>query len=155
VSLGRLLRLLCMQDPLSRGIHHRKLNRETRRFRVPRGIIPYWGLAVERYADLSRTISHSVPRRVGLLTGYGPQSWKTPVLTSPEQHTECFTCARIYFDEVLHKCPRCGSNAVRHYSTDKLNLFSRHSESYLYDSFSAAALIRGSRVIRLFKKEAA
>ncbi len=77
------------------------------------------------------------------------------MLTSPEQHTECFTCARIYFDEVLHKCPRCGSNSVRHYNTDELNLFSRHSEFHLYATFSVAALIKDSRVIRLFKKEVA
>ena len=40
------------------------------------------------------------------------------------QNTQCFTCSRLYFGKALNKCPRCGSDAVQHYSEDELGLLS-------------------------------
>ena len=41
------------------------------------------------------------------------------------RHTECFSCARIFFDRFLEQCPRCGSRSVQQYTTGELNLLSR------------------------------
>ncbi|HEX5483454.1 MAG TPA: hypothetical protein VFZ08_12590 [Terriglobia bacterium] len=46
-------------------------------------------------------------------------------LAQTHQHTECFTCSRFYFGETLTACPRCGSQALQHYSTEEMNLFAR------------------------------
>ena len=40
------------------------------------------------------------------------------------QNTQCFTCSRLYFGKALNKCPRCGSDAVQHYSENELGLLS-------------------------------
>lgn len=39
--------------------------------------------------------------------------------------TQCFMCSRIYFDQLLQKCPHCNSEAVQHYLIDDLNHFAR------------------------------
>lgn len=44
-------------------------------------------------------------------------------MTASNHHTECFMCGRIYFDQVLHKCPGCGSVSLQHYSTEDLDSF--------------------------------
>lgn len=46
-------------------------------------------------------------------------------LTYMKKHTECFTCSRFYFGVTLAACPRCGSKALQHYSTEEMNLFAR------------------------------
>ena len=46
----------------------------------------------------------------------------SPVRQGLHQNTQCFTCSRLYFGKHLDKCPRCGSDAVQHYSEDELGL---------------------------------
>jgi len=48
----------------------------------------------------------------------------SPVRQGLRQNTQCFTCSRLYFGKALNKCPRCGSDAVQHYSEDELGLLS-------------------------------
>ncbi len=49
-----------------------------------------------------------------------------------KQHTECFTCSRFYFNELVQRCPCCGSESIQHYSTDDLGLLSRFGDRGSY-----------------------
>jgi hypothetical protein len=53
------------------------------------------------------------------------------VRQSLPQNTQCFTCSRLYFGKYFDKCPRCGSDAVRHYGEDELGLLSGGPEDAL------------------------
>ena len=56
-----------------------------------------------------------------------------------EKHTQCFTCSRIYFDELFHSCPHCGSATVRHYNSEELNHFSREPGREAHVEFTELA----------------
>jgi hypothetical protein len=48
------------------------------------------------------------------------------------EHTECFTCSRIFFGRYLEHCPRCNSRALQHYTAGELNLLARPGNVGLY-----------------------
>jgi hypothetical protein len=42
---------------------------------------------------------------------------------APDRSTQCFNCSRIYFDQVLSRCPHCNSDSLQHYTTADLDRF--------------------------------
>jgi len=48
----------------------------------------------------------------------------SPLSQRLRRNTQCLTCSRLYFGKDFDRCPRCASDAVRHYSEDDLGLLS-------------------------------
>jgi hypothetical protein len=43
-----------------------------------------------------------------------------------DRSSQCFNWSRIYFDQVLSKCPHCNSGSIQHYTTADLNHFAHN-----------------------------
>ena len=42
-----------------------------------------------------------------------------------ERSSQCFACSRIYYGEILARCPRCGSDSLACYTIDELRSLGR------------------------------
>jgi len=45
---------------------------------------------------------------------------------APDRSTQGFDCGRIYFGQVLSRCPHCNSDSLQHYTTADLNHFAHN-----------------------------
>ena len=67
-----------------------------------------------------------------LMAGRGALIRDTVASRETQEHTECFTCSRIFFGRLLEQCPRCGSQSLQHYTAGELNLLARPGDVGLY-----------------------
>lgn len=49
-----------------------------------------------------------------------------------ERSSQCFACSRIYYGQVLPRCPRCGSDSVACYTVEELRSLGRGSVTEMF-----------------------
>jgi hypothetical protein len=83
----------------------------------------------EPWVNASQEKTHQEPT---LMAGRGALIRDTVVSRETKEHTECFTCSRIFFGRLFEQCPRCGSQSLQHYPAGELNLLARPGDVGFY-----------------------
>src|SRR5690348_6433437 len=80
----------------------------------------------------ARVNASRTPGQVTALTSTGAPVTNTILPVETKEHSECFTCSRMFFGRHLERCPRCGSRSLQHYTAGELDLFARPGDVGLY-----------------------